>query len=268
MIQLNGYEPTISNKVYTKNASLIIPNKGDLRLKAVILPQTFIQPTNEQVVDLIKEKARYCINNWRSMEVLLEHNQLDDLERAVCKFTYGTLEKIASADEKTIMGIKAHSIAQSPKKLENRNRVLFLRYGFIPAEQMERAGNVDKNWYVDALLQEELLDNDLGERVFIDILMYNDDLPPKTEIKMLVKHRTYHSETLDIHPFDYDAQEVGFMLDAIYPGLSGKDNVAKLDDISQQVLHEEALGTVNEIIDTVEQDAENTPPAQNGCSLH
>lgn len=242
-INLPGYKSILDNVTYVKD---IVVDSGDsnyIPAKSVIILAKFSEPSEDDVVDYIRGASLVVLNNKDAKDK-------SNLEGYLGKLPYNLVKGISLGERDYIDFIRINTVARSISGYDIPNKYLFIRYGLIARDYIEQnKGNIKSpEWYLSTILDDDSIVG-MGERLQISLLLNENTLPRKDEIKVLLKHGVHSSKILELSVVNYNSKEVGNVVDAVYSGLLQRKNIDLLMDISDRVLEDLALRPIVELND-------------------
>ncbi|MEW5896625.1 MAG: hypothetical protein AB1668_02965 [Nanoarchaeota archaeon] len=249
-IQLSGYTALLENAVYAKEVGNVKDDNSQIAgIQGVVLLGTFTEPTEDQVVEHLRETAQ----NTSSFGHLVLPTGVDYmagkslLEIAIMKLPEQIRQHLRTAEKDCMTFVRRHTLAEKASP-EDAPRYLQTRYGFIPAkflEQDETTWKKDGSIWFNAVLSHELLrKNGLGERWSMNLLLSDEGLPNRPELEILLKHGTHGSRTLDINRTRYNIESVREVVDALYRAFPTPEQLSQLRDTSAGALEEMSMQPV------------------------
>lgn len=255
MIQIAGYETLLEDTVYAKKIGEARDEKSGrvIAINGILLPRTFTEPTEDQVVKHLQETAQ----GVQSLSSLFLPKKVDytvgksTLEVAIMKLPIEIQQQLRTADKDYMTFVRNHTPAEN-KSPEDSLHYLQVRYGLLPATVLEQNETewrkAGQDWFDQAFSHEPFRMARLGEKWKLELLLSyvgsNVELPNRSELEILLKHRTHGSRTLDINRTRYDVEAVRKVIDLLYQALPTPAQFSQLRDVSFEVLEEQSMHPV------------------------
>jgi hypothetical protein len=247
-IELPDYKTVFENQVYARDFEIPTP-KGAINLRGIVLLKRYIEATENQVVEYLRKKAEQLQG---AAALILPQGVVrkdkSGLEKAIMALPDKVVRDIKSGDEECIRFLRGHT--QAPN-VENPGQYLHIKYGILTVDMVkanqERGTIQEPAWYNIALEHDELQENGLGKLWTVQLLLSEGNLPEKSDIDIMLKHRVHGSKTLEISRVQYDIKQVQGVIDAVYSGLNTPKQIAQLEDVSEKFLEQLAAQPIAEL---------------------
>lgn len=247
-VEIAGYRTIFPNEVYSQEAKVAVNTTRGLELKPVdeiILLTRFNEPTEDGVIRYLQQKADSVSG---AASLTLAPNALSDrssLEKLLIALPNRVIMDLNRSDTALLEFIRRNTPVPKKDDDEPTKQYIHLVYGQIPTEIVEgnrNAGNItEAGWYKAVLDHEDLRKAGFGKQWSLKLLLDEERFPDYGEIKVLIKHGTHGSETLDISRASYPKNEVEMVLDALYQSITAFEQIRELRDVSSEALEEASI---------------------------
>lgn len=243
---LGSFLPIEAHQVYARDV-VLSREQDELFCKGILTLRKYTPPSQDDVVDYLQKKAQELRNvaklmlpNQNSQEI----KSLDDLIKALPD---SVITDIAQQDEDCIKFIRKNTSAMSLKP-EEKTFYIVARFGIVPNKDIEdNKENISSPlWYDVALSHNSLREQGLGEQFKLQ-LSYEQNLPSRADIEVLLRHGTHGSKTLEINRVEYDLEEVSSVIEFLYNNYNINEEITKLRDDSDSMLEKTATEPIIEL---------------------
>lgn len=248
-IEFPGYGAEFSDSVYSRKGKVVTDVSGrQIQLTEILIPKRFTQPTEEEVIDLLKTKAQEI--RGRTRLILpdgIQSGSKRPLESVLESLPATVISDIATGDADCIGFIRKNT-AVMPESVQPKLSYAHISFGYLPEEfiEMNRQGGEINNykWFVAAMVDPGVKEAGSGKRWHFKLLTQEGNLPDRAELDVLLKHLTHGSRTFDISRIHYDPVEVADVIDSLYSAVNTSEKLSLLEDLSANVIEEAALNPV------------------------
>ena len=250
MIVKSRYVKTSERGVYFRKLPIIedgVNERGEVQkvsLRAVVLPKTYVEPTEDEVLEHL-----LCTND----ELVGESHLVKVLK------SLPSLIRLALRDRnEDYLKFIRENIPFSNLEREGRtDRYLFVSYGLLCDKFIKEArskGEIDLEWYTGAFSDLSLRKRGRGGRWDIKILLGEDGLPKRDEMDILLKHEVDISRTFCCVGF-YNTEQLNEVIDFIYYKFSKPTSFVILPDMREEVLEQGAFIGASALYKQVKEEA-------------
>ncbi len=243
------YTAVFDNAVYSRTLSSAGQN-GGMPLQEILLPRRYREPTGDGVVHYLQEKTgkmlsvpvvalpdgRYVVAGAES-----------ELELAVARLPPSVKRDIIEGSPDCIEFIKRHTSARSLAEGETPLGYMETVLGILPERlifQHQSEGKIDgRGWYEAALLNEKIREAGMGYMWRMRI-RYDDYLPERNDVDVLLRNETHGSRTLDISLANYNVEAARRVVDFAYDRFPDRASIDLLTDISGDILDSASIDPV------------------------
>lgn len=230
-IEIPNYRSVVENQIYSGEKQV---KQGELSWRDVIFLEKYTQPTEEQVINYLKKKAKSA-KSLTGIN-LINRSQVSDLEVELLNFPI-IIDHILKGDEGFIEythnKLRPHIFRDCNGQ---PSTYLSIRYGKAPPEMDSQKqianGLTNRDKYLEFISNHEIIGRGFGLKWNLKLLLHNGLLPERAIIDFLMKHGTYGSRTFEIDPPSYSIEEVGGVLDDVYKSLSDPELSSLILDTS------------------------------------
>lgn len=240
VLELSGYVPIGESGIYVSK-SPIIERRGSyvLRLDKVLSLRRFTVPSEDDVVDYIKEKADELRKNSKKRvgaETL--EGRLKDLPAEV-------LEEIVMENPERIMFIRSETRAKLLKEGEKRREEVTCRYVLLPYKATDqirqKEGNIEEE---KTFMNPKLLEHGIGHQWFFSVALADGILPNLDMMKTLFSCQVHESKVLEVSLCTYSPEELMGFFRLIYTSAPTREKIEEIKDISNYALYGVSLEPV------------------------
>lgn len=219
--------------------------------KAFVLPIRFTQPTQDKVVGYVRKKAGELVGASRIVVPEgVQRTDKSELELLIMKLPNEIMLGIANGGE-GLIGFLKERAASGLEKDGSSDQRLRVKYGTVPVMVLE--GNTKartittSEWYHAALLNRNLLADGFGEQLALEFRLQSGALPDRSDIGVLLKHRTYGSGNFSVSPQNYSLEDVRNVVDFVYESFAKPEEIARIRDVSESMLKGRAARIVADL---------------------
>ena len=248
-VSLPEYDVAFENEAYVRDRSVSADGEFVV-VKDIILPVRYTQPSENDVVAHLREKAK-ALGGAGAIVLTDGRRVMTDrrsaLERAIINLPEKIRRDISEGDEECLKFIRVNTDAPALKEGELPRGYVNIKYGVLPTNLVDEnkvKGNVSSSrWFLAALNDDDVREAGFGIKFNINILLNGGRLPDKDEIDILMKHGVYSSRTFDVNrPYPLDRMQE--IIDAVYQGMPRAEDIEQLRDASEGVLEESSLSPI------------------------
>ncbi|MBI2667872.1 hypothetical protein HYX17_03845 [Candidatus Woesearchaeota archaeon] len=208
-ITIQNYETVFPNSVYARSFGEVLFQGKKNHRKSMIMCSRETIPTAENIINYFVREAEDSLRN-PSMPNLKAETQLRlDFSTSFRRFPKDLVQMIAERDKDYIGLLEKVTPALKLKPSESP-RHINICYGNITESMLEEAvekGYDDGFRYLEKSLKSDLLkENGLGGVWKLSIKLNGDRLYPLNELRILLKHKTSISSTIQATPRPYPSE--------------------------------------------------------------
>jgi len=222
-ITLPGYENLIANEVYKK----ILPdNKAEL-----LLLSRYTDLNDPALHEYIKK----CTKGIKIP------GTINQLEASLVGLPENIKERLLLDDLWQVVETK------------DRNYIDIMR-GFLPSNTLDCSAKKNFDFYAGLLSNYTAIDPDSTNQFNASLLLKNSVLPDKREMDILIKHKTFRSETFNIVGHTKFPEDMQTLIDVVYGALKSPVHISGLKDLTDRVTLSLAVMHLQHAFDIINQE--------------
>ena len=252
-IILPGYNAAFEDKVYCRDRT-VDTQRGHVVVSEIVILERYTEPTEDGVVNYLREVARK-VDPIASLELpdSTKFEGKSPLEEFVMKLPKSVRMHLISGRNEYLNFVRKNTYARALSEGENPNNFVQAMYGLLTpviiSNNFEMINDMKHKWYDAALSNKKFLEHSLGYKLQVDILLYDEVLPSKIEMNILLKHKVSVSRSLIVQGTAPEDGDVERLIELLYSGLDTPDKIEYLEDHSKYRLEEASIQPVINLLD-------------------
>ncbi len=260
-INFPEYTAVFPNLVFVKEREAKVLKEGQpasISVTDVWMPARYQSPTETEVLNYILEKAD-AVSVVSSIIIPgAQERKLEGrtpLEQVLIALPERHQRELKSRHEELLDFLRRKIPAPALEEGQEPPSYVQLTYGVIPSmivEEHKKTGSIRSgDWYESALNDLSLRKVGFGKQWDMQLRLDEEGvLPPQADMQVLAQYGQLSGRTLNVSA-SLSPEPMQKTLDTLYSGLTNKEDLALLDDVSSKIKESDATVAVMQLYETV-----------------